>query len=299
VGAVKRYTPSERTMRILQLDLSAIKRGNRESALRLLLAMSHHADTQTLTLFVEMKTLADESCVSISTIKRVMPMLEQTGMVMVNHKRKGGNMYLLMIGDLDDERMRQVVEVFNAGGNNLEVEEKIRLTIMSLNNRNNKAHKNRNKAHHSEPLTGERYINWVNTKGTPVFQNNKKQSAKPSFSASEMLVPQWLNPAIWAEYVTHRKQLGKPLTEIAAGRLIGKLEKLQQEGHDPTEVIEQSLDNGWVGVFELRRKGNGNKSQADRTAENIANMLRRTSGDQGADEAGGEIPRLRVVTDDW
>lgn len=61
----------------------------------------------------------------------------------------------------------------------------------------------------------------------------------------------------------HRLKLKAPLTQRAEELLIKKLEAIHAEhGHDPTAVLEQSIERGWKGVFELKgdHYGNGNRN---------------------------------------
>ena len=70
------------------------------------------------------------------------------------------------------------------------------------------------------------------------------------------LTPLGISQELWEEYRQHRKQLGKKLTPIAQERAIKKLERLKASGTDPTAVIEQTLENGWTGLFELKDRKN-------------------------------------------
>lgn len=48
-----------------------------------------------------------------------------------------------------------------------------------------------------------------------------------------------------ADFVEHRRQIKRPLTELAAKRMVAKL-----EGHpDPDGVLNLSIENGWQGIF--------------------------------------------------
>jgi hypothetical protein len=69
----------------------------------------------------------------------------------------------------------------------------------------------------------------------------------------------------------HRTKLKHPMTERAEQLLVGKLEKIWTEhGHDPSAVIDQSILEGWRGVFPLkgddndRGRGQGRASAPDR-----------------------------------
>lgn len=56
----------------------------------------------------------------------------------------------------------------------------------------------------------------------------------------------------------HRTKLKHPMTKRAEELIVGKLEKIWTErGHDPAAVIDQSIVEGWRGVFPLKDEGNG------------------------------------------
>ena len=169
--------------------------------------------------------------------------------------------------------------------------------MLSVTNENSNGHKNASNGHHDGRHTGE--SNNVQGKYKTPNPNNKNRSAKKrgsKFDATTIEIPQWLNFDIWSEYVTHRNELGKPLTRTACNRVIVKLEKLMQEGNDPTAVIEQTLENGWHGLFVIKGNGNGKfKSQADKAADNITAMYWEAADDETADQADNKIPRFKLI----
>lgn len=60
----------------------------------------------------------------------------------------------------------------------------------------------------------------------------------------------------WQKYLEHRKAMGKKLSPQAATGARNKLERIHAEhGHDPAKVIEQSIENGWLGLFPLKDQG--------------------------------------------
>lgn len=69
----------------------------------------------------------------------------------------------------------------------------------------------------------------------------------------------------------HRTKLKHPMTKRAEELIVGKLEKIwAQHGHDPSAVIDQSILEGWRGVFPLKdesndqRRGQGRSGAPDR-----------------------------------
>lgn len=60
-----------------------------------------------------------------------------------------------------------------------------------------------------------------------------------------------------ADFINHRKALKRPLTENALNLIIKKLNKMANDNDTKIAILEQSIENGWIGIFEL--KGNKNK----------------------------------------
>lgn len=64
--------------------------------------------------------------------------------------------------------------------------------------------------------------------------------------------PQWLDPKIWKEYLVMRNKIKKPMTNYAEQLAIDKLGRLKDRGEDPTEVLNQSIQNSWQGLFPVK-----------------------------------------------
>lgn len=52
----------------------------------------------------------------------------------------------------------------------------------------------------------------------------------------------------WADWLEHRRQMGRPMTQVAQDRLRRKLDGMGQAA--AVAAIDWSLENGWVGVYE-------------------------------------------------
>ncbi len=62
----------------------------------------------------------------------------------------------------------------------------------------------------------------------------------------------------WHDYEEHRRVKRSPLVNGNGRHTIAKLEKLRAQGHEPNEVLAQSIERGWIGVFPL---GNDHQGQ--------------------------------------
>lgn len=67
-----------------------------------------------------------------------------------------------------------------------------------------------------------------------------------------MVLPEFLDASSWNEWVEHRKQLKRPMTDHAKRLALNKLIALHSQGEDPKAVIEQAILNGWQGLFPVK-----------------------------------------------
>lgn len=54
---------------------------------------------------------------------------------------------------------------------------------------------------------------------------------------------------LWQEFRKHRAKLRAPMTEYAEKLILAKLEKWQKEGANPVDILNESIERGWAGVF--------------------------------------------------
>ncbi len=80
----------------------------------------------------------------------------------------------------------------------------------------------------------------------------QKTTPKDNSKRHTVIYPDWLDVDVWNDYVVFRKKIRVPLTDRAITLAINKLKKLRREGNNPTEVIEESILNGWKGLFPLK-----------------------------------------------
>tara|TARA_B100000508_G_scaffold121970_1_gene103882 strand:- start:1493 stop:2290 length:798 start_codon:yes stop_codon:yes gene_type:complete len=72
---------------------------------------------------------------------------------------------------------------------------------------------------------------------------------KSKFFAEKIELPNFLPRTLWCEFVQHRKDIKKPLTELATSKLINQLASDHHKGLDIEEAINQSIASRWAGVF--------------------------------------------------
>lgn len=68
-------------------------------------------------------------------------------------------------------------------------------------------------------------------------------------------IPEWLNKDLWEEFKQHRKTMKKPMSELSQKKTINQLEKMKKNGEDVEAVINQSIANGWQGIFPNKSHG--------------------------------------------
>ena len=66
-----------------------------------------------------------------------------------------------------------------------------------------------------------------------------------------------LNEAI-LEFVKYRKSIRKPMTDRAISLMLGKLNKMTTDVNEQIDIINQSILNGWQGIFPLNKQNNQN-----------------------------------------
>ncbi|HCQ8223263.1 TPA: replication protein [Klebsiella variicola] len=110
----------------------------------------------------------------------------------------------------------------------------------------------------SLPESGNAYYpNQVNTKDKHTKDNKDNINNPPkspravSFDASAVQLPDWLSAEIWSSWVAYRRDLKKPIkSQQTVTQAINLLERCRLNGYSPDEIINQSIANGWQGLFE-------------------------------------------------
>jgi excisionase family DNA binding protein len=127
----------------------------------------------------------------------------------------------------------------------------------------------------------------------PATRAQKAKKAAPLVLADDL--PVWLPAAVWDEWRQHRKGIRKPLTATSTKLTLKKLADLRAGGHEPRTVIEQSIANGWTGLFALKDQPGAKPYRNGFIA--AAERLARDEAKQSAPEANpfltGEVGHAR------
>ncbi|HFZ1660947.1 TPA: replication protein [Klebsiella aerogenes] len=129
----------------------------------------------------------------------------------------------------------------------------------------------------SLPESGNSYYpNQVNTKDKHTKDNKDNINNPPkspravSFDASAVQLPDWLSAEIWSSWVAYRRDLKKPIkSQQTVTQAINLLDRCRLNGYSPDEIINQSIANGWQGLFEPKGAKHQPRQQV-RVAENFA-----------------------------
>ena len=79
------------------------------------------------------------------------------------------------------------------------------------------------------------------------------------------LLPDWIDTKAWNEWITFRKEIKKTLTKSMIDKQIEFLSKYESTHID---IINQSIQNGWTGLFPLKQQQSNRKQ--DYTLDDIS-----------------------------
>jgi len=135
-------------------------------------------------------------------------------------------------------------------------------------------------------------------RSTPIHKNVRMKEVNTNTGASEDLevddvefipeepeirkrketfeLPDWLDKEIWAEWESHRAAIRKKLT-VASIKL--QIRMLDSNRSDHVAIIENSIKNGWTGLFPIDPKKNPGKKQlgnvwSDKNSTQIQDFIR-------------------------
>jgi len=134
-------------------------------------------------------------------------------------------------------------------------------------------------------------------------RREKEKKTTPAPNAGAVIVlPDWLPVESWNAFLEMRKKLRKPLTTAAVKLAIKRLGDLRSAGDDPKAVLEQSVLNGYQGLFEIRTPF-ATREERDRAQRHVDAAAGRydpeykprkqTPGEEA------EIERTRIEVERW
>ncbi|MFS1538035.1 MAG: hypothetical protein ACL7BU_04375 [Candidatus Phlomobacter fragariae] len=71
------------------------------------------------------------------------------------------------------------------------------------------------------------------------------------FDPNSVELPSWLSKSIWNSWWQYRKEINKPIkSQMTVNQTIKLLVRCRERGHQPEDIINTSIANGWQGLFE-------------------------------------------------
>ena len=136
------------------------------------------------------------------------------------------------------------------------------------------------------PTDWSKMSNGLDKNGFSTINSNKTHSNKHSNKGEEDKTCSPELAAALAAFEEHRKKLKKPMTDYAKKLLLKKLQKLAKTEQEQIAILNQSIENGWQGVFPLR--GERKQKQAKQSAVDMADDVIRMMGERGMlNDTGG------------
>lgn len=90
-------------------------------------------------------------------------------------------------------------------------------------------------------------------------------------------MPPYIDPETWADFIEGRREMQKknriPFTAVAQKRILLKLEKMHQEGHDVNQALEDAICNSWRSVFPPKQQALRAPTQASRRADTLSGLM--------------------------
>jgi len=99
-----------------------------------------------------------------------------------------------------------------------------------------------------------------------VNENEIKDSSKNEIEKAKKELPDFVQ-----EFIEHRKSIKKPFkTKLQVEKWVQKLNSLSK-GNEALarKIIDNSIANGWQGIFELERSNGDTRIHVDEAIENI------------------------------
>lgn len=85
---------------------------------------------------------------------------------------------------------------------------------------------------------------------TPISPEQKSTPKKQGFDPLSVDIPNWLNPDTWRNWVGYRKEIKQPIkSKRTLDGQIKLLTECYELGFSPEEIINNSVTNGWQGLF--------------------------------------------------
>ncbi|BAO43876.1 helix-turn-helix domain-containing protein [Thiolapillus brandeum] len=224
-----------------------------------LVALAERADRQGCNCWPSIFQISEMTGLSTASVKRSLQKLEDIGLI-DRIRSKGGktSSYILHLGQLAQSEPGPREPVIGSHG--------------------------ANQLAHTDPELAQR---------DPLTVSNRHKPSEPS-KGKAVELPGWMPENLWRDFVEHRRKTKAPMTDIAQQRALKKLGTMREEGQDIEAVVEQSIINGWKGLFPVKEvRQNGSRFS------NSIEALNSLFGDEHGQEhiqAGHGVPVRGLLT---
>lgn len=127
----------------------------------------------------------------------------------------------------------------------------------------------------------------VQTGRAITVSNNRQMNRNNPPTPQGVELPEWLPEEVWGDWLQHRREIRKPMTATASQKLLTKLGRLRDQGHDPASLIDEAISNGWQSVYEpkaVQKVPGGARrpaSNAEANQQFMDKMARRSAAFEG------------------
>ena len=127
--------------------------------------------------------------------------------------------------------------------------------------------KGKNKAKETQPVNKKTHSVNLESEINPTESLNQEPltiNHKPLKEVKEKWsLPEWVNADAWSEFESHRKQINKPLTDLARTKAAKCLDGFSHD--EQQRAIDDSIQSRWSGIFPKKSTGAKNETGSSNT----------------------------------
>jgi len=103
----------------------------------------------------------------------------------------------------------------------------------------------------NSPATNQQLTTDKNVKNVRM---KRKTTPQPPLggNGAAIALPDWLDCEVWGEFKAHRTAIKAKMTVQAENLILAKLSEFNRNGEDTSEILKQSIERGWRGIFEIK-----------------------------------------------
>lgn len=212
------------------------------------------------TTWISQRSLASELCIEDRNLRNHMYNLSKLGLIVIKKSKKDKRKLEYSIASflinyhqatriVDEKyRMKSSDTLENSGRNHPVFLSDTGRNHPVINSTNDIQDNDFTKENDCTNLSKATYIN----KATIKDKTKVEKKTRTSCSNICLSPPEFLSKELWEEFLDHRKSIRSPMSEMAQKKAFKVLEKLKEEGQDVEKVVNNSIINGWKGLFPIK-----------------------------------------------